>query len=107
MISEKGGDERMPVNLIDFSNDKYLVLKAMYDHQVQLGTDTYVPFSQAEIAKAAGFAKQKTNQLMQELASEGYIAFYNGVRGKYVITGDGLYVIKVFEGSKGGPDVSN
>lgn len=87
----------MAVKLTDFSNDKYLVLKALFDHQVQVGSETYVPLSQSEIAVVVGFAKPKTNQLMQELVSEGYITLYKGIRGKYMITTAGLQVVNIFE----------
>lgn len=86
----------MAVNLVDFSNDKYVILKILSEHLIRVGDAQFAPLSQIEIAILAGFSKPKANQLMQELVNEGYVAPYCGMRGKYVVTKDGCYVLDVF-----------
>ena len=87
----------MQVKMTDFANDKYIVLKAVFDHQAQIGNETFAPLSQTQVAEIVGFAKPKTNQLMQQLTNGGYIELHNGLRGKYKVTEAGLHVIRGFE----------
>lgn len=85
--------------LADFVNEKYLVLKALYDHQVCVGGETFAPLSQQEIAGLVGFARPKTISILQALIDKGYVSVFCGMRGKYVVTKDGLWVIAYFENS--------
>ena len=88
----------MPINLKDFSNDLYVVLNALYSHQVKVGDDTYVPLTQQEIADIIGFSRVKLNHLLHELILKGYVDLHHGMRGKYLLTSCGLYVVELFEG---------
>lgn len=87
----------MIVNLTDFSNDKYVVLKTLFEHQLRVGDTSFIPLSQQEVSIIVGFSKPKTNLLMKELIADGYVSFFRGLRGKYIITEAGHYVIEVFE----------
>jgi len=87
----------VPVHLTDFSNDKYVVLKAMHAHQIPFGEDYVVPLSQEEISQIVDFSRPKVNQLMKELMEDGYIEPYHDKRGRYMLTPRGLTVVDVFE----------
>ena len=79
----------MEFTLEFFANDRYSLLKLLSENQVKVKDDFYVPLSQQEIADMAHFSKLKTNRLMNELIEDDYIGFFNGKRGKYVITNKG------------------
>lgn len=53
--------------LIDFTNDKYKLLKFLYDNQIEIKNNKYIALSQQEIADSLHFSKNKTNKIMQEL----------------------------------------
>ena len=91
----------MSTNLESFANDKYLILKILYKHQLRVGDNMFVPLSQQEIATIAECSKPKINKRMQELSQEGYITSLNGLRGKYVITEKGYDVINTFREKEG------
>lgn len=78
--------------LESFVTDKYRVLKAIYEHQVEIADNTYSPLSQQEIGDILGFSKVKANTLIKELIEEGYIEAAS--RSKYRITEDGLEIFK-------------
>lgn len=81
----------MDLNL--FMNDKYKLLKLLYDSQIKVKDDVYIALSQQEIADILHFAKLKTNQIMKELKELDYISTFKGIKGKYIITNKGLDVI--------------
>ena len=87
----------MEFNLEFFSNDRYSILKLLFDNQVKIKNDSYVPLSQQEIADMAHFSKVKTNKLLNELIDNGFISFFNGKRGKYAITNEGYKVLQLIQ----------
>lgn len=55
------------INLVDFTNDKYKLLKFLYDNQIKIKNNKYIALSQQEIADSLHFSKNKTNNIIQEL----------------------------------------
>ena len=80
-----------------FGNDRYQLLKLLSENQVKVKDDFYVPLSQQEIADMAHFSKLKTNKLLNELISKDYINYFNGKRGKYMITEKGIKVLYLMQ----------
>ena len=83
--------------LIDFTNDKYKLLKFLYDNQIEIKNNKYIALSQQEIADSLHFSKNKTNKIMQELKKDKFIDSYNNIKGKNIITEKGHKVIGVIE----------
>lgn len=84
-------------NLVDFTNDKYKILKFLYDNQIKVKNDKYIVLSQQEIADMTYFSKNKTNKIIQELKRDGFIDTFNNTKGKYIITKNGNKVVEVVE----------
>lgn len=82
-------------NLVDFTNDKYKILKFLYDNQIKVKNDKYIVLSQQEIADMTHFSKNKTNKIIQELKRDGFIDTFNNTKGKYIITKNGNKVVEV------------
>jgi len=78
----------MEFTLEFFANDRYTVLKLLLENQIKVKDEFYIPLNQQEIADMLRFSKLKTNKLINELISGGFVDFY-GKRGKYVITDKG------------------
>lgn len=85
------------MNLVFFTNDRYHILKILFDNQVFIKGDQYINLSQQEIADIAQFSKLKTNKIIRELIGSGYVHLYMNKRGKYALAEEALRVIKVFE----------
>ncbi len=85
------------INLVQFTNDKYKILKFLYDNQIEIKNNKYVTLSQQEIADSLHFSKNKTNKIIQELKKDNFIDSYNNTKGKYIITDKGNKVIGVIE----------
>lgn len=86
----------MEFDLAFFANDRYTILKLLYDNQVKIKNDFYVPLSQQEIADIAHFSKIKANRILNELINAGYITYFNGKRSKYTITTKGKMMLQLF-----------
>ena len=84
-------------NLIQFTNDKYKVLKFLYDNQIEVKNNKYIALSQQEIADILNFSKNKTNKIIQELKNDNFINNFNNTKGKYIITDNGNKVIGIIE----------
>lgn len=76
-----------------FMNDRYLILKLLNENMIKIKEEVYVYLNQQEIADLAHFSKQKTNRILNELITQGYI--YTHMRGKYSITELGERVIQI------------
>ena len=83
--------------LIDFTNDKYKLLKFLYDNQIEIKNNKYIALSQQEIADSLHFSKNKTNKIMQELKKDNFIDTFNKTKGKYIVSDKGNKVIGVIE----------
>ena len=85
----------MEFSLEFFANDRYQLLNLLLENQVQIKDDYYVPLSQQELADMIRFSKLKTNRLLNELMDNGFVDFYNGKRGKYIITEKGYKALHI------------
>lgn len=73
-------------NLINFTNDKYKILKFLFDYQIEIKNNKYIALSQQEIADNLNFSK---NKIIQELKKDSFIDSYNNIKSKYIITKKG------------------
>ena len=94
MINVRYGG-KMDFNLEYFSNDRFLILKLIYENLVCIKNSYYAPLSQQVIADMAHFSKLKTNKILKELLNKGYIYYFNKTRGKYAITNNGNLVLRI------------
>lgn len=85
------------INLVVFTNDKYKLLKFLYDNQIEIKNNKYIALSQQEIADSLHFSKNKTNKIMQELKKDNFIDTFNNTKGKYIVSDKGNKVISVIE----------
>ena len=85
------------INLVDFTNDKYKLLKFLYDNQIEIKNNKYIALSQQEIADSLHFSKNKTNKIMQELKKDNFIDTFKNTKGKYIVSGKGNKVIEIIE----------
>ena len=83
------------INLVDFTNDKYKLLKFLYDNQIEIKNNKYIALSQQEIADSLHFSKNKTNKIMQELKKDNFIDTFNNTKGKYIVSDKGNKVIEI------------
>lgn len=79
-----------------FINDRFRLLKILYDHQIQVGDVTFTPITQLEAAELMNCSKVKINKIIGELMERHYIKVYNNTKGRYVLTEDGLKAIKKY-----------
>lgn len=85
------------INLIDFTNDKYKLLKFLYDNQIEIKNNKYTVLSQQEIADSLHFSKNKANKIMQELKKDNFIDTFNNTKGKYIVNDKGNKVVEIIE----------
>ena len=83
------------INLVDFTNDKYKLLKFLYDNQIEIKNNKYIALSQQEIANSLHFSKNKTNKIMQELKKDNFINTFNNTKGKYIVSDKGNKVVEI------------
>ena len=83
------------INLVDFTNDKYKLLKFLYDNQIEIKNNKYIVLSQQEIADSLHFSKNKTNKIMQELKKDNFINTFNNTKGKYIVSDKGNKVVEI------------
>ena len=77
-----------------FTNDRYLVLKILYEHQIEINNAEICPITQQEIADALGCSTAKVNMVLKELIDNGYVQIYNNTKGRYVLTEDAKKIMK-------------
>lgn len=58
-----------------FMNDRFIVLKILYENQVTIGENQFTPVTQEELANLAQFSKAKVNKLLNELIDGGCVKF--------------------------------
>ena len=85
------------INLVDFTNDKYKLLKFLYDNQIEIKNNKYIALSQQEIADSLHFSKNKTNKIMQELKKDDFIDTFKNTKGKYIVSDKGNKAISIIE----------
>ncbi|MCX4307047.1 MAG: helix-turn-helix domain-containing protein [Acetatifactor sp.] len=77
-----------------FINDRYLVLKTLYEHQIEINNTEICPITQQEIADVLGCSKAKVNMVLNELINNGYVQIYNNTKGRYVLTEEAKKIMK-------------
>lgn len=80
-----------------FTNDRYLVLKALYEHQIEINDVEICPITQQEIADTLGCSKAKVNVVLNELIDNDYVQIYNNTKGRYILTEDAKKIMKKFK----------
>lgn len=83
-----------------FLNDKYSILKLLYDNQLEVKGNVYISLSQQEIADLAHFSKLKTNKIINELKELEFVTIYKNIRGKYSLTDKAIKLIKLINNTK-------
>ena len=68
-----------------FTNGRYLVLKTLYEHQIEINNAEICPITQQEIADSLGCSKAKVNMVLNELIDNGYVQIYKNTKGRYVL----------------------
>ena len=86
-------------NILDlFTNTTYKTLKTLYDLQVTLADGTtYVPVSQAEIARIVNVSTITMNSIFKELKVNGLVYPYSERRGVYVLSKKAFKIIENME----------
>ena len=85
----------MVMNKIEFfTNDRYLILKTLYEHQIEINNAEICPITQQEIADGLGCSKAKVNMVLNELIDNGYAQIYNNTKGRYVLTDEAKKIMK-------------
>ena len=77
-----------------FVNDRYHILKILYENQVTIGDNVFTPITQEELATMTKWSKAKVNKVLNELIDNGYVAVFSGSKGRYQITDSGLDIMK-------------
>ena len=77
-----------------FLNDKYKLLKLLYDNQTMVLNKKVIPLTQQEISEALGMSKAKVNSLIGDLQGNGYIVLET--RGKYLLLEKGILMVEDF-----------
>ena len=77
-----------------FLNDKFMVLKILYEHQMDINGIMICPITQQELANMSGFSKAKINCILNELMRRQYVQMYNNTKGRYVLLDEAIKIIK-------------
>lgn len=77
-----------------FVNDRYKLLKTLSEHQIDVANETFIPVTQAELAKMLNISKVTINKILGELIENGYVEVYNNTKGRYKLTDNGQKIIK-------------
>ncbi len=80
-----------------FVNDRFQILKILYDNQVTIGDNQFVPVTQEELASLLDWSKAKVNKVLNEVIDAGYVTVFNGSKGRYQITENGLEAIVKYQ----------
>lgn len=75
-------------------NDRFIVLKTIYENQVTIAENQFPSVTQEELANLAQFSKAKVNRLLNELMDDEYVIMFNGIKGRYQITKSGYDALK-------------
>lgn len=87
----------MGFTLEAFVNERYELLKLLYNHQVKVKEAFYVTLSQQEIADMAHISKLKANRIINELMDLECLYLYNDKRGKYALTEKGIKILQLIQ----------
>lgn len=84
------------MNLVNFTNTKYLILKHMISNEIDDKGQIYTKTSQEEIASILHIGKHNVNNIINTLVKDKCIEKYNE-RGKYKITDLGRRIVSAIE----------
>jgi predicted transcriptional regulator len=86
------------INMVDnieiFLNDKFIILKTLYAHQIDINGVMLCPITQQELADIIGCSKAKINSVLNELMEKEFVQMYNNTKGRYVLSDEAIKVIK-------------
>lgn len=88
------------MNLLFFTNDRYGLLKLLYDQQICIKDESYVSLSQQEIADLLHYSKLKTNKILNELKDLEFVTPFRNTRGKYALTDKANKLIQLIENTR-------
>lgn len=60
-------------------NDRFIILKILYENQVTIGDNKFTPVTQEELGILCNFSRVKENKI---LIDGGYVTMFNGVKVK-------------------------
>lgn len=80
-------------DVLNFVNEKTKILLVLREKQIEIDGKMVCPLNQQEIATLIECGKVKTNQLMKELAEEGYIQMAHS-KGRYIILEKGYSMLE-------------
>lgn len=81
-------------NIEFFLNDKFIILKTLYLHQIDINGVMLCPITQQELADIIGCSKAKINSVLNELMEKEFVKMYNNTKGRYVLSNEAIKVIK-------------
>ena len=85
------------MQLCEFGNDKFVVLKMLYDRQMPYKKQKYASLTQQELADLCHFSKSKCVAIVKWLIENNFVIHYLDMKNKYQITDAGLSVIKMMK----------
>lgn len=83
------------MELDNFLNDNYLILKLLYDNQVIVFGEEVIPITQNDVCEKLGFSKNKIYKIFQNFQQDGILICHS--KGKYSLTNKAKYIIEEIE----------
>lgn len=74
-------------------NDSYKLLELLYDNQITVLDETFVPIKQEQMAKELNITRSTVSSLLKKLKENGLIEDYSKDK-KYKITQQGIKCVK-------------
>jgi len=81
-------------NIEYFLNDNFIVLKMLYEHQIDINGVMICPITQQELAYMSGFSKAKINSILNNLIKKQYVKMYNNTKGRYILLDEAIKIIR-------------
>lgn len=81
-------------NIEYFLNDNFIVLKMLYEHQIDINGVMICPITQQELAYMSGFSKAKINSILNNLMKKQYVKMYNNTKGRYILLEEAIKIIR-------------
>lgn len=83
----------MSYTLEFFANERYDMLKALSEKQVDINGNLIIALTQQEIAEMQHISKLKANEIINELIREGFVSVSR--RSRYSITNKGYAALRM------------
>ena len=81
-------------NIEYFLNDNFIVLKMLYEHQIDINGVMICPITQQELAYMSGFSKAKINSILNNLIKKQYVKMYNNTKVRYILLDEAIKIIR-------------